>query len=929
MAIGAASAQTTGATFGTVIRLGGTPSDVVLDESRGRLYLVNANANRVDVYSYLQNQMLGSIGVGRQPLAAAMSMDNAWLYVTNNATSTLTVIDLSIGIGTISQTVSLPAKPEGVEVGADGRALIATQGSGTSNLNNTLLIFDRTQQSGQQVQPVLFPPPPTTPQSITPTTSRPVTIFRGKLIRTPDGKFIVGVSNINNNAQTILYVFETVSGTLLRSRTVTGQSTTLSMSPDGSRIMAGFTMYDIATLAVIGQQNTANAPFPVTGTFNTLQNVGGSAFSSDGTTLYSAFNVAPFSVPATRPQASTLFLSDPTNLSIRLGIKIPESIVAKMVTTVDGSKAWGLSESGLIALPLGTLYNQPILVPETTAVFLAQDPCNNGVPSASLRIANIGGGKLTLSLPATPSSLIAEASTGVAPATIRFTMDPGRAGVLRDPGTNLYSGGGSATNNGTGVNFNIASNEAINIPNTIRVYMNYRQADQRGVIYPVATVPNSNTEGLQDLALDEAHGRLYISNSGFNRVEVFDINARRFLAPIPVGQLPHRIVMGLDGQTLYTANTGSESISIVDLNAGAVSGQVPFPPIPRAGNANVVSPSAMAMGLSGLQFLLNNGTQWSVIGGQAVPRAASPVINGSGNTSTVQTAVTAPQQMVESTDGTGAILLGGNGLGFYYDAIADNYTASAQLFTAPITGYYGPLGAGPLGSYFLANAAVLNGSLSVSNSVQTATRNVAAVAPVDNARFVRLTTAARTTLTAATRDDRRTTLELVDLSAGSVSLVGATAENPIFEVFGTARQAMPPHQMVVDSQGNVYAITISGLSIIPLTPSSDASRPLIAANRPVINSNDGTTNFAPGSFVSVLGSNLAAVATGSTLPPPTVLGGSCVLFDGVALPLLQTSDGIMSAQLPAATHAGPNVVEVRSLATGQASDPVVVTVQKP
>src|SRR5258706_14930217 len=85
----------TGATFGDVVSLGGTPSDVVLDESRKRLYLVNANANRVDVYDYNAQALAGSIGVGVQPLAAAMSMDGSTLYVTNNGSSSLSVIDLT------------------------------------------------------------------------------------------------------------------------------------------------------------------------------------------------------------------------------------------------------------------------------------------------------------------------------------------------------------------------------------------------------------------------------------------------------------------------------------------------------------------------------------------------------------------------------------------------------------------------------------------------------------------------------------------------------------------------------------------------------------------------------------------------------------------------------------------------------------------
>ena len=54
---------------------GGTPSDIVLDESRRRLYLVNAAANRVDIWDYAAKVLIGSIDVGLRPLAGALSMD--------------------------------------------------------------------------------------------------------------------------------------------------------------------------------------------------------------------------------------------------------------------------------------------------------------------------------------------------------------------------------------------------------------------------------------------------------------------------------------------------------------------------------------------------------------------------------------------------------------------------------------------------------------------------------------------------------------------------------------------------------------------------------------------------------------------------------------------------------------------------------------
>jgi YVTN family beta-propeller protein len=942
-----------GATFGDVISLGGTPSDIVLDELRHRLYLVNSNANRIDVYDYEAKQVAGQIPVGTMPIAAAMSMDGAYLYVSNNSNASLSVI--SLANNSVVQTVSLPARPEGVEVGDDGRVLITTQGTGTNNAQNTLLLFDRNQQLAQQVLPVTFPPPPPTPTQLPQIQlGRALTTFRGKLIRTPDGKFIVGLTTFNNNATTYVFVYETASGTILRSRQVGGQSTVLSMGPDGARFMAGFTLYDTATLAVVGQQNTANAPFVISATnntFSTLQNVGGSTFSPDGETLYSAFNTAAFTQPAPRPQSSVLLISNPRNLFIKLGIKIPESIIARMVITSDGASAWGLSESGLIHLPLSTLYDYPIIMPESNTVFLAQDECNKGISRGALRINNIGTGKLTFNVPNTGAALVTQVSSGVAPSTITFVMESGRAGVIRQPGTNLYTGGG-ATNSGTPVSVDLVSREAINIPNRIRVYMNFRQPDQRGMIYPLPTVINNN-EGLWDMLLDEQRGRLYITNSGFNRLDVFDTKKLRFLEPIELGQLPHQMAMASDGTTLYVGNSGGESISIVDLELGRVIGGIDFPPVPRNATANPIFPQAIAMGLSGLQIIMSNGTLWKVVGNEAIPRQPSQAIGVTAQGQ--QTVLGAPRYMLSTAGGEYIIALGAqgaNGLGYLYDALVDNYTSSRVLFTTPVQSYYGPLGAAT-GSYFLANGLILNPALTVIGGaerpgavtvtpppapnqpptqtvVSAGQRNVAAVASIDENTFIRLTTPVRNNVNVTqTRDDLRPTIEMVDLRTGAESLAGVAPENPNFSVFGTQRINIPPRQMVVDSAGNAYAITLSGLSVISLTATGTNSRPRInAGSGGIINSNDGTPNFRPGSFITIRGINLSSPAAADQVPLPTVLGGSCVVFNDIPLPLIEASPTQISAQIPETVRAGTNVVQVRSLATAQNSDPIVVTVQR-
>lgn len=951
------------ATFGDVVRLGTTPSDIVLDESRQRVYLVNASANSLQVWDYNQQTLLGSIAVGTRPLAAAMSMDNSTLYVTNHDSSTLSVISLGSGIGAVVNTVSLPAQPEGVAVGLDGRAVICTDGSSATSTVNTLLIFDGTQASSQQVLAVQFPPAAVTPPSLTaPTFPRPTTQFNGKLQTTPDGKYIIGVSSITNNTATVVYQYEVDSGTILESRTVTGQSSIMAMAPDGASFMAGFTLYGTANLNVIAQQNIANAPFPMTGAFSTTTNLGGSAFTADGKTLYSAFNNSA----TTALSASTLLVSDPRTLAISLGINLPESVLSKIVITADGSQAWALSSSGMIHLPLGNLYTHPILMPQSTTVFLAQDNCNPGVAQGTLNIDNVGAGTLTFAVPQNlATAIVAAASSGLAPSTITFTMDPGRSSVVRTPGTNLYTGAGTgtvATNTGTALAVNLVSPNAINIPNTILVYMNYRDSTQRGQIYPVPTVPNSATEGLQDIVLDQARNLIYITNSGYNRIEVFDTVNRVFLTPISIGQLPHQMAMGLDGNTLYVANTGGESIAIVDLTQQLVTGYINFPPIPRLGNANVNSVHTMAMGLSGLQFVMLqptsptqttiSGTLWEVIGNNAVPRVGTTVTGVSATGA--QTALSTANQssMIASADGSSILLLGGTGTVYLYNALTDAYTASASEFgSTTIIGYYGPAGAASDANFLLANGLVMNNSLTAIGGAttpgtititpptpgggvggisvsSTGLRNVASVAPIDENDFARLTSAVRTNLTTTTTADTHTTLEVVNVLTGAVISTLRVPENPPVSVFGSTRQPTPPRQMVVDSQGTAYAITLSGLSVIPLAPSNAATTPALAA-QPIVNSVDGTTSFQPGSFVTINGSSLASTAVANTLPPPTVLGGSCVVMNDVAIPLLQTSSGQIAAQIPSTMRAGEVVMEVRSLATAQNSLPVVVTIQKP
>jgi hypothetical protein len=473
--------------------------------------------------------------------------------------------------------------------------------------------------------------------------------------------------------------------------------------------------------------------------------------------------------------------------------------------------------------------------------------------------------------------------------------------------------------------------------------MNFRQPDQRGIIYP-RPVSLNNSQGLHELLLDEARGRVYVSNAGYNRIDVFDTKKQKFIDPIEVGQLPHSMAMTLDGGTLYVGNTGGESISVVDLDSQKQAAQVEFPPIPRAGNQNSIQPAALAMGLSGLQFMMSNGSFWRLVGNQAIPRAANSI---------TPVTIPGPQYMAATPGGEFILTLAGNGNAYLYDALIDTYTAARQLYDQTPVSYFGPVAGANTGNYFIVSGLTLNSALAVIGGserpgqtqfgppaapgqaptqtiVSAGLRNVAAVFPVDDNTFVRLTTPVRQNATAQSRDDARPTLELVDIRTGAESVVGVAPDNPVQSVFGAARVNVPSRQIVLDSKGTAYSITLSGLSVIPLSLSGTSSRPQITGGtRGIVNSADGTPNFKPGSFITINGSNLAAASTADTIPAPVVLGGSCVVFNDVAVPLLETSSGQISAQVPATTRPGQNVVQVRSLATAQSSDPLIVTVQKP
>ncbi|MEK7404325.1 MAG: hypothetical protein AAB225_04385, partial [Acidobacteriota bacterium] len=284
------------------------------------------------------------------------------------------------------------------------------------------------------------------------------------------------------------------------------------------------------------------------------------------------------------------------------------------------------------------------------------------------------------------------------------------------------------------------------------------------------------------------------------------------------------------------------------------------------------------------------------------------------------------------------LVAGANGIVYLYDAMVDEYVASRQLSTSALTGYLGPVTAGPRGQYFVVNGNVLNQSLTptvAAPTVQmpgrggqttTVSRPVAAVAAVGATTYARF---AQPVLTGANQLATETSvIEVVDVNTGNPMRSSPALEGPLSTVVGNGRAFSNGRTMAVDPSGAVaYVLTTSGLSVVPLDPVTAQERPQVNRNG-VVNQASYSTAVAPGGLISIFGQNLGAQQTADSAPLPTILGESCITLNNRPLPLFLTSSQQVNAQIPPELAAGRYSLVVRSLARKIPSAPYALTVSR-
>src|SRR5438876_1883844 len=907
------------ANIGTVVPVVGQVADLIYDAARNLVYLANSSRNDVEIYSVDRGQLVGSIFTGLQPASLALSPDGNTLYVANIGSQTISAVNLN------SRSVAdyfVGSRPDSIAVGSDGKVVIL----GTAGLL-------RLDPVGGQLIPVPISPPPTPLAGIPviPVSPTPAGFLAG-LVVTASGNLIIGLSN------TRLFVYEVASGTVLRSRMVTGLRAILSAAADGSRFMAGPFLFDTQTLTILGRAGT------VTPTLT-----GGSAFSVDGNAVYATFStqlpinplntndpqnpggaVIPGAFPGQISGLQTrgvLQILRSSSLTPQLGLRLPEAITSKIISSSDGQNLFANSASGLLVIPIGQLTNLPVLDVSATNVVLSVDMCNRGIATASVQVRNVGGGRMTFgaTLNNQGAPVILNQRSGVASSTLNISFDP-RSVTIR--GTRQYA-------------VVLVSPEAVNIEPAILVNLNFRDVGDRGAIVPMTGV------GV-DMQMDSRRQRLYIANYTEDQIEVFSLDSQTFLPPIRVGNRPLSMAM-VDPFTLVVANSGAENLSVVDLDAMQEIDQIPMAPVPLnmtplfprsiAASSNAVLFSAVPLAAAGLAP--GNGSVWQL---SLLTHSAFPRLDlGTGTFNLIQ----GRNLLLAPADGSGILVVEGNGNLRLYDPIADTFPV---IRTAAVPGLRGTASASADGGYYVVDNSVFNSVLGSQGTIGPSGLGFAgAPAPASLAfgviatgnNAVRVQAASAQTPVQSLQRYNLFTLQpdlqvllpeqVMDISPAQIGIATGTRQWPprttALELGVNNQTQLLPRGMATDSSNNAYLLTFSGLSIVSLTAA--AGRPPSFQASGVVNGASRTSGpLSPGSRITIFGANLADAATAGTTPWPRTLGGVCVTANEVAIPLLNTSPTQIDAQLPPDLATGRVTLTVRSTRLGQVSAGVGIQVNR-
>jgi uncharacterized protein (TIGR03437 family) len=830
----------TAANFGTVVPIGGHASDIALDESRGLLYIANFTANRIEVMSTSDLTIQRSMNVAQQPSSISLSPDNTFLLIShfgNLATpdpSRNAITLINLNDST-RQTFTTGDVPLSVTFMGDNTALIVT--------TTGLWKFDPL--SGTiSVLASFNTLAKTLPASAT---TFPTQVILASTATTPDRMIAYGVAD--DGAFQAFFRYDANKGSVyaVGITAVPKPLPRVSVAHDGSWAMVGQYKID-ATIRNLGQfPNSAASP-----------NTGGVAVDSRAGLIYAEIPLVlppvvssnPFggSDPPAAPPAAppALTILDADNLYVRETLSMAEHLTGRAVLTGARDIVYAVSDSGVTVLPVGRLNRQHRVVAAQSDLFAGGNFCSRNTITLSLTVTDPGGGNTDFRLSSSQNGVSISPASGVTPMTVQVRVDP-----------NAFQ-----NQNGTAaVNINVSSATAVNVPPPVRLLINNRNPDQRGT---AITIPGV----LSDLLADPVRNRFYVVQQDRNQILVFDGSNYQQIATLRTATTPTQMAFTFDRKYLMVGHDNAQFIYVWDLDT--LQPQIPIE-MPGGHYPRSIAES----GKSIIVVSRNAGTPPGVVDRVdfAARRATQFPSLGVYTNSVNSSSVLAP-----APNGNSVMLVSPDGNLMLYDANADTFTISRKDFTALAGGY-----AASSYNTYLVGDTVLNSSLVPQGTLGTASGSSAGFVFIDSGglRVMQKGIANPGTIehyiagqTLATKPTR-------------------TVEAPL-----NTATTMPFARSVaaLADRSSVIALSVSGITVLPWNYDAAVAPPAIKA---VVNAADGNKPVAPGGLISVYGANMAPVNMATKeLPLPTAIAESCLMVNGIPVPMLFVSTGQINGQLP-------------------------------
>jgi uncharacterized protein (TIGR03437 family) len=879
--------QARAATFGKVVSIGGTAADLVLDEGRGKLYIANFTANRIDVMSLATNTIQTSINVPAQPSSVALSPDGHWLLVAHYGNNTaplspqsgLTLIDLTNQ--NAKQTFALGNPPLGVAFGIDNKALVVTTGA--------FIVFDPTVGTTTTLSTISASAALAIP---VPAVNFPPNITGATVSASADYTAIYGMGD------NLMFYYDVTHQALfprLYSSSPLQAPRAVSVARDGSYAVMGWMLVD--------RNLHDNAEFPNP---SGILNLGGHAVDSANNIVYSE-------VPSAKGVLPVLNVYDSDNLTVRDSIYLPEDLAGKGVVTNDSSVIYAISNSGVTVLPVGSLNKSPRIKASVEDVLFLGNYCDRGATSQTFTVSDPSGAHtpFTVSAPA-GSGVTVTQSSNTTPATVTVKVDP-----------NAF-----VSQNGTvSIALAVTAPTAVNIPGGIRVLVNSPQPNQRG---SVVDVPGN----LVDLLADNTRVRFYVLRQDKNQVQVFNGVNNTQIATLRTCAKPMGMAQSFDGNTLLVACDNAHIMNVFDLNAL----QLQF-------NVDTLNGYGQSVAFS------NNKILAAMRDGAGGPPYIAAIDLGLLTAPKLQSLgvyqnqlPSLPQQTVlaSSPNGSKILIASGDGHLMVYDANVDSFTASRQ----DVQSLAGPYAASAF-DQFVVGQYVLDSSLATVGSLETATgipsgfifvnqggyrttaptttspgiitkvdlssgANIQPTPMVEAPSLPQVSgsvngTSCQSTVTKNADGSSTTTnacitgstVTTTTTTCGANATVGSTTGQNCLTNTSTAPTSVSTltRTLALLQDGSAFvSLSTSGLVILPPGYAASVAPPVINA---VVSAADGKSSAAPGGLITLFGSNLNPVNQATQqIPVPTALGRSCVTVNGQPMPLIFVSSQQINAQMP-------------------------------